>query len=156
MTKILVTGGAGFIGAHLTQRLIKQKHKVMVVDSLKTIGGIPYINPKSIFVKGDIRSKRIIKKRSVLGVSRAQTRLKIHRASYFFNFHDYIMFFYHFVFSNRTSVQDFHYLDTYLIINIARSNNFFTHTIEIQSRILHFIMLSEANRYHYRIRSSEK
>ena len=62
MTKILVTGGAGFIGAHLTQRLVSLKHKVMVVDSLKTIGGIPYINPKSIFVKGDIRSKKIIKK----------------------------------------------------------------------------------------------
>ena len=47
MTKILVTGGAGFIGAHLTEKLINLKHKVMVVDSLKAIGGIPYVNPKN-------------------------------------------------------------------------------------------------------------
>ena len=60
--KILVTGGAGFIGAHLTEKLIKLKHKLMVVDSLTTIGGIPYINPKSKFLKGDITNEKILKK----------------------------------------------------------------------------------------------
>ena len=40
MKKILVTGGAGFIGAHLVQKLIDKRFKVMVVDSLKTIGDI--------------------------------------------------------------------------------------------------------------------
>ena len=44
---ILVTGGAGFIGSHLVEKLIKHKFEVMSVDSLDTIGGIPYINPKS-------------------------------------------------------------------------------------------------------------
>ena len=54
MKKILVTGGAGFIGAHLVHKLIKNNYDVMVVDSLKTIGGIPYIHPNCFFVKGDI------------------------------------------------------------------------------------------------------
>ena len=62
MRKILVTGGAGFIGAHLVNKLIKSKYKVMVVDSLKTIGGIPFINPKSKFIKGDILDTKILKK----------------------------------------------------------------------------------------------
>jgi UDP-glucose 4-epimerase len=62
MKKVLVTGGAGFIGAHLVEKLIIQKYKVMVVDNLKTIGGIPYVNPKCIFIKGDILQKKILKK----------------------------------------------------------------------------------------------
>ncbi len=62
MTKILVTGGAGFIGAHVTDRLLKLNYDVLVVDSLKTIGGIPYINRKCKFLKGDITSKTTLKK----------------------------------------------------------------------------------------------
>ena len=34
MKKILVTGGAGFIGAHITQKLINLGYKVLVVDNL--------------------------------------------------------------------------------------------------------------------------
>ena len=33
MKKILVTGGAGFIGAHLVKKLIEEKFKVMIVDN---------------------------------------------------------------------------------------------------------------------------
>jgi len=60
--KILVTGGAGFIGSHLVKKLIDKKNKVLIVDSLITIGGIKYIHPKSKFIKGNITNKKIIKK----------------------------------------------------------------------------------------------
>ena len=61
-SKVLVTGGAGFIGAHLVQKLIDLKFKVMTVDNMYTIGGIPYKNPKSKFLEGDILDKNVIKK----------------------------------------------------------------------------------------------
>ena len=61
-TRILVTGGAGFIGAHLTEKLIKNGHQVLVVDTLMKQGGIPFINKKSKFIKGDITNKKIINK----------------------------------------------------------------------------------------------
>lgn len=49
----LVTGGAGFIGAHVTNHLIDLGHKVVVLDDLS--GGFEEnINPKAIFVKGSI------------------------------------------------------------------------------------------------------
>jgi UDP-glucose 4-epimerase len=62
MRKILVTGGAGFIGGHLVHKLIQNNYKVMVVDSLKTIGGIPYIHPKCFFYKGDILNTKTLAK----------------------------------------------------------------------------------------------
>ena len=60
--KVLVTGGAGFIGSHLTNELVKKKYKVLVVDNLTTKGGIHYINPKTKFIKGDITNEIIIRK----------------------------------------------------------------------------------------------
>ena len=34
--KVLITGGAGFIGSHLAERLLKKKHEVFIVDNLWT------------------------------------------------------------------------------------------------------------------------
>ena len=58
--KILVTGGAGFIGSYLIKDLINKKHKVLSVDNLCAIGAIPYTHPKSKFIKGDISDKKVL------------------------------------------------------------------------------------------------
>ena len=33
---ILITGGAGYIGSHITEKLIDKKHDVIILDNLKT------------------------------------------------------------------------------------------------------------------------
>ncbi len=56
---ILVTGGAGSIGAHITERLIDRKYDVIILDNLQT-GHYKLINQKAIFIKGDINNKRLV------------------------------------------------------------------------------------------------
>ncbi len=56
--KILVTGGAGFIGSHLVDRLIKDGNKVVVVDNLST-GRKENLNKRARFCKIDICSPKI-------------------------------------------------------------------------------------------------
>lgn len=55
MSKILVTGGAGFIGSHLTDVLVQEGHTVFVMDNLST-GRKEYVNPRARFYELDIRS----------------------------------------------------------------------------------------------------
>lgn len=56
--KVVVTGGAGFIGSHLVDRLIKEGFKVIVIDNLST-GKIENLNKNAKFYKIDICSPKI-------------------------------------------------------------------------------------------------
>jgi UDP-glucose 4-epimerase len=56
--KILVTGGAGFIGSHVVDAYVAEGHKVTVVDDLST-GKKVNLNPKARFVKADVGSKKL-------------------------------------------------------------------------------------------------
>lgn len=58
MAKVLVTGGAGFIGSHMVDALIKGGHKVSIVDDLST-GKEANINKKSTFHKMSINDKKL-------------------------------------------------------------------------------------------------
>lgn len=60
MACIVVTGGAGFIGSHITDRFIQEGHRVIVIDNLST-GFEKNINPKARFYKVDINSSVIDK-----------------------------------------------------------------------------------------------
>jgi UDP-glucose 4-epimerase len=51
--KILVTGGAGFIGSNLVDKLIDEGYKVFIIDNLSS-GKKENINKKAIFYKTDI------------------------------------------------------------------------------------------------------
>jgi len=53
MNKIIVTGGAGFIGSHLVDKLIERGHRVIVLDNLST-GKKENLNPKAEFYNLDI------------------------------------------------------------------------------------------------------
>jgi len=56
--KILITGGAGFIGSHLVDELVRQGNRVVVLDDLSS-GKKENINKKAKFYKLDVRSKKI-------------------------------------------------------------------------------------------------
>jgi len=56
--KILVTGGAGFIGSHVVDTFIANGHEVVVVDDLST-GRRSNLNPAATFYQIDIRSDKL-------------------------------------------------------------------------------------------------
>lgn len=56
--KILVTGGAGFIGSHVVDAYINDGHSVTVIDNL-SMGNLKNVNPKARFIKMDIRDEKI-------------------------------------------------------------------------------------------------
>ncbi|OGO64661.1 MAG: UDP-glucose 4-epimerase [Chloroflexi bacterium RBG_19FT_COMBO_55_16] len=56
--KVLVTGGAGFIGSHVVDALISAGYEVVVVDDLST-GNLANLNPAATFYQVDIRSPQL-------------------------------------------------------------------------------------------------
>ena len=65
MEKILITGGAGYIGSMLTTKLIEKGYKVTVIDNLqfsKNSLDHLFIYKNFKFIFGDVRDKNLIKK----------------------------------------------------------------------------------------------
>jgi len=66
MTKLLVTGGAGFIGSHLCEGLLARGHQVRVLDNL-SYGHRDFVPAGAEFLEGDIRDLAACR-RAVQGV----------------------------------------------------------------------------------------
>jgi UDP-glucose 4-epimerase len=66
MSKVVVTGGAGFIGSHLAEELAKRKHEVVIIDNLATghLANIEALLKKSnvFFHKGSIADLSLLRR----------------------------------------------------------------------------------------------
>src|ERR1700756_4000537 len=62
--RILVTGGAGFIGSHTCDRLLALGHDVVVLDALTPPvhrnGRAAYVNPEADLYQGDTRNRDLL------------------------------------------------------------------------------------------------
>src|SRR5688500_6113518 len=64
--RVLVTGGAGFIGSHVVDRLVEDKHEVIVLDSLDPqVHGADatrpaYLRAEAELVVGDVRDRATV------------------------------------------------------------------------------------------------
>jgi len=63
--RILVTGGAGFIGSHLVRRLLAHDHTIVNLDALRYSGNLDNLtdvanNPRYVFVHGDICNAKAV------------------------------------------------------------------------------------------------
>lgn len=64
MSTCLVTGGAGFIGSHLVERLVEGGDDVVVLDDLSTgkLDNLQSVSDEINFVKGDVRDLELVKR----------------------------------------------------------------------------------------------
>ena len=62
--RVLVTGGAGFIGSHTCDRLLSLGHDVVVLDALTLPvhrnGRPAYLSPEVDFYQGDVRNRELV------------------------------------------------------------------------------------------------
>ena len=97
MSKVLVTGGAGFIGSHTVDLLLDRGYEVRIIDNLQPRvhprGKPNYLSPEAEFVKGDVTDRDCIDK-ALQDVSHV-----IHLAAY----QDYLPDFSAFVHTNTES-----------------------------------------------------
>ena len=79
MSKILVTGGAGFVGSNIVERLIQGGHSVIILDDLSS-GHMSLVNSQAHFIKGSVTNNEDLEKCFSLG-----PELVIHMAALFAN-----------------------------------------------------------------------
>lgn len=66
--KILITGGAGFVGSHLVDALVERRYRVKILDNLEPqVHGRKqkppeYLNKDAEFLRGDVRNREYLKK----------------------------------------------------------------------------------------------
>ena len=59
---ILITGGSGFIGSHVADKLSEKGHKVTIYDSIKSL----YLKKDQFFFKGNILNFKLMEKKMML------------------------------------------------------------------------------------------